>query len=58
MFFFGVGSIVLAFLHMNFIVLMWIDAAGPLVGWAIRGGLTVIGGALWVVGMMMQKKDG
>jgi len=50
MFFFGVGSIVLSFLNMEFIVLAWVDMWGPSIGWAIRIGLAVVGGALWLLG--------
>lgn len=50
MFFFGVGSVVLNFLNMEFIILAWIDLWGPLVGWIIRGALIVVGGILWLVG--------
>jgi hypothetical protein len=50
MFFFGVGSIILSFLNMEFIILSWIDNWGPTVGWAIRGALTIVGGALWLIG--------
>ncbi|HSJ04488.1 MAG: hypothetical protein ACAI34_14360 [Verrucomicrobium sp.] len=47
MFFFGVGSAVLHFLHMEFILLTWIETWGPGVAWAIRAGLAVVGGILW-----------
>ena len=50
MFFFGVGSCVLYFLNMEFIVLAWIDMWGETVGWAIRGALIVLGGGLWMMG--------
>jgi hypothetical protein len=50
LFFFGVGAIVLYFLQMEFIVLAWIDMWGPTVGWSIRIGLVVVGGALWLMG--------
>jgi hypothetical protein len=46
----GVGSSVLYFLGMEFKLLMWIENWGPTVGWVIRGGLTVVGGALWFFG--------
>ncbi len=49
-FFFGAGSIVLYFVHMEFIILSWIDMWGPLVGWIIRGVLLVVGGVLWLIG--------
>jgi hypothetical protein len=50
LFFFGVGSILLHFLGMQFIILAWIDLWGPTIGWAIRIGLTVVGAAMWLVG--------
>ena len=50
MFFFGVGSIILNLIGMQFIILVWIDLWGPVVGWIIRIGLTVGGGVLWLVG--------
>lgn len=50
LFFFGVGSIVLSFLNMQFIILAWIDLWGPSVGWTIRIAMAVIGGILWLVG--------
>ncbi len=50
MFFFGIGSAVLYFLNVEFIVLMWIDMWGPTTGWIIRGALAVVGGILWLVG--------
>ena len=50
LFFFGVGSIVLSFLNMQFIILAWIDLWGPTVGWSIRIAMAVIGGVMWLVG--------
>lgn len=50
MFFFGVGSIVLYFLNMEFILLAWIDTWGEPVAWSIRGVLTVAGGIMWFIG--------
>ena len=50
MFFFGVGSAVLYFLNMEFILLSWIDLWGTTVGWVIRSALAVIGAFLWVIG--------
>lgn len=50
MLFFGIGSILLHFLNMQFIILAWIDIWGPSVGWAIRIGMTVVGGFLWLIG--------
>ncbi len=45
--FFGVGSIVLNLVGYEFSLLMWIDMWGETVGWAIRGGMIVVGGALF-----------
>jgi hypothetical protein len=50
MLFFGIGSIILHFLNMQFIILAWIDIWGPSVGWAIRIGMTAVGGFLWLIG--------
>jgi hypothetical protein len=54
MFFFGIGSIVLYFLNMQFIILAWIDMWGATPGWIIRGALAVVGGLLWLVGTKQQ----
>ncbi len=56
MFFFGVGSSILHFLNMEFIILAWIDTWGPTVGWAIRGALGVVGAVLWLVGNAQEAK--
>ena len=50
LFFFGVGSIILYFMNMEFIILSWIDHWGASVGWGIRISMAVIGGALWLMG--------
>jgi hypothetical protein len=50
LFFFGLGSIVLDFFNMQFMLLAWIDMWGPTVGWAIRIGLVLVGGVLWLLG--------
>ncbi len=47
---FGVGSIVLSFLNMNFRLLMWIDLWGETVGWAIRIGVIALGAVLFFMG--------
>jgi len=47
---FGLGSIALNFLGMEFRILMWIDSWGPTVGWAIRAGLAATGVVLFVLG--------
>ncbi len=50
MFFFGIGSAILYFLNMEFIILAWVDMWGPTVGWIIRGALSIVGGILWIIG--------
>jgi len=50
LFFFGLGSIILDFINMQFMLLMWIDNWGPSVGWTIRIVMLVVGGALWLLG--------
>jgi hypothetical protein len=50
LFFFGVGSIILSFLNMQFIILAWVDIWGPAIGWAIRIGMAVGGAGLWLAG--------
>jgi hypothetical protein len=48
--FFGVGSIVLGFLNMQFILLSWVDMWGPEIGWAIKIAFIVVGAVLWFLG--------
>jgi len=50
MFVLGVGSIVLGFMNMQFILLSWVDSWGPAIGWAIKIVFIVAGGALWFLG--------
>ena len=50
LFFFGVGSMVLSFINMEFILLSWIDTWGPSIGWTIRIAMAVLGAAMWLVG--------
>ena len=57
MFFFGLGSIILSFLNMEFIVLAWIDNWGTNVGWGIRIGLAVVGAVLWLVGRKQEAAE-
>jgi hypothetical protein len=54
-FIFGVGSILLNFLNMEFVILSWIDIWGPTPGWIIRGSLAVVGAILWLVGANQEK---
>lgn len=53
--FFGIGSIVLKFIGMQFIILAWIDMWGDTVGWAIRGVMIVTGAVLFLVDMKQHK---
>ena len=48
--FFGIGSIVLHFINMEFILLAWIELWGATVAWIIRAALIVVGAILWIVG--------
>lgn len=43
---FGLGSIVLNFLGMNFKLLFWIDSWGTTTGWIIRIGVALLGLAI------------
>ncbi|HEY2345370.1 MAG TPA: hypothetical protein VGH80_05725 [Xanthomonadaceae bacterium] len=44
--FFGIGSILLHLINMQFIILSWIDLWGESVAWTIRIGMIVAGGAM------------
>lgn len=57
LFLFGIGSIILDFLNMQFKLLMWIDNWGPTAGWSIRIGLAVVGAALWFLGRNKQQDE-
>lgn len=46
----GLASIVLYFMNMQLTLLMWIDNWGETTGWIIRGGLVVVGAALFLMG--------
>jgi len=50
----GAGSFVLNLIGMEFRYLMWIDNWGVEVGWAIRGALILVGGALLFFGMKSE----
>jgi hypothetical protein len=45
----GVISLALRFINPNihYVFLAWIDQWGTTVGWAIRGGITLLGLVLW-----------
>lgn len=50
MFLFGLGSILLNLIHVEFLLMMWVDMWGPETGWAIRIGMIVVGTLLWLFG--------
>ncbi len=47
--FFGAGSLVLNTIGYEFSILMWIDMWGETIGWVIRGGLTALGAAIYIL---------
>jgi hypothetical protein len=53
----GVVSIVLYFINFNLRILMWIDAWGEGVGWAIRIGIVLLGGAVYAFGALAGKAE-
>lgn len=48
----AVLSAVLPYLGLQLLFVAWIDTWGPAIGWAIRGGLALIGAAMVVAGSM------
>jgi hypothetical protein len=44
---FGIGSIILHFINMEFRLLSWIENWGSGVAWAIRAAMIVVGAAIW-----------
>jgi hypothetical protein len=48
--FLGIGSIVLSFTNYEFRLLSFIDTWGDTVAWCIRGGLVLVGAALFFRG--------
>ncbi|MBK8186150.1 MAG: hypothetical protein IPK77_02230 [Cellvibrio sp.] len=57
LFFFGVGSVILYFLNMEFVILSWIDNWGYTVGWVIRAAMILLGAALWLIGNKQEKPE-
>ncbi len=53
---FGIGSIILYFMNMQFSILMWIDNWGESVGWGIRIGMVVLGAILFFVGKAPEEE--
>ena len=57
LFIFGLGSIILYFMNMQFKLLMWIDNWGDTVGWGIRIGMVVVGAALFFFGRSQEASE-
>ena len=55
--FLGIGSSVLYLIDYNLSYLMWIDMWGETIGWAIRGVMTVAGGALFFLAPSEAQED-
>lgn len=53
----GAGSFVLNMLEREFTLLMWIDNWGAEVGTAIRIGMIVVGGGLWLAGRRQESVE-
>jgi hypothetical protein len=53
----GLGSFVLHFLNMEFIVLSWVDNWGAGTGNVIRVAMIVVGAVLWVLGGRKPAQD-
>lgn len=54
---FGIGSIILYFMDMQFSLLMWIDNWGETTGWAIRIGMTIVGAILFFIGSSKENTE-
>ncbi len=55
--FLGIGSFVLHYLNMEFMLLGWVDNWGTGIGNAIRIAMIVIGGILWFLGRQQAAKS-
>ncbi len=55
LFYFGVGSMVLSLIGLEFKILIWVDFWGPMVGWAIRTGMALVGGLMWIFGTLGER---
>jgi hypothetical protein len=44
---FGIGSFILYFLDMEFMLLMWVDMWGETIGFAIKGAIVVAGAVMF-----------
>ncbi|HOU84877.1 MAG TPA: hypothetical protein PLE16_14735 [Spirochaetota bacterium] len=54
LFLLGIASIVMYFIGFVPKILVWIDMWGETIGWAIRIGITVLGGLLFLVSTKMK----
>ena len=45
---FAIGSVLLPLIGLQFIVVAWVDMWGPEIGWAIRGGMVLLGAVILV----------
>ncbi|MBP8083678.1 MAG: hypothetical protein KBH06_14850 [Spirochaetes bacterium] len=54
LFLLGIASIVMYFIGFVPKILIWIDMWGETIGWAIRIGITVLGGLLFLVSTKMK----
>ncbi|HQA53098.1 MAG TPA: hypothetical protein PK419_09605 [Spirochaetota bacterium] len=54
LFLLGIASIVMYFIGFVPKILIWIDMWGETIGWAIRIGITVLGGVLFLVSTKMK----
>ena len=54
LFLLGIASIVMYFIGFVPKILVWIDMWGETIGWAIRIGITVLGGLLFLISKKMN----
>ena len=54
LFLLGIASIVMYFIGFVPKILVWIDMWGETIGWAIRIGITVLGGLLFLISTKMK----
>lgn len=53
----GIGSFALNYFNYEFVLLMWVDLWGEMVGWAIRGAAIVIGVGLFFLGGRVDQAE-
>jgi tetratricopeptide (TPR) repeat protein len=46
---------VLSLIGLEFKILIWVDFWGPMVGWAIRTGMALVGGLMWIFGTLGER---